>query len=169
MSYTRNFGTLGIAALLTLSIQGNARADDNGGNDNGKLPVTYDDFEAYGVHRHSIAPGIREAEALGFIEITERGQAGNAEFRRPTLFRITFRNTGRADPTDEWRQIKTEEEAKAIARQARKNRNPVSVFAKSRCRNRHRKPQIHSAETTTTCVSAESTTTLDISGGIRTQ
>jgi hypothetical protein len=26
------------------------------GNDNGKLPVTYDDFERYGIHRHAIAP-----------------------------------------------------------------------------------------------------------------
>jgi hypothetical protein len=24
----------------------------------------------YGIHRHAIAPGIRELEALGFIEVT---------------------------------------------------------------------------------------------------
>lgn len=43
---------------------------DHGGTDNGRLPVTYDDFVRYGIHRHAIAPGIRELEALGFIEVT---------------------------------------------------------------------------------------------------
>ena len=43
---------------------------DHGGYDNGRLPVTYDDFEHYGIHRHSIAAAIRETVALGFAEIT---------------------------------------------------------------------------------------------------
>jgi hypothetical protein len=51
----------------------------HGGNDNGKLPVTTDDFIEYGMHRGSVAPAIREAEALGFIRVTERGRGGNAE------------------------------------------------------------------------------------------
>ena len=38
----------------------------HGGNDNGRLPVTYEDFERYGIDRHSIAPAIREAETLRF-------------------------------------------------------------------------------------------------------
>ena len=42
----------------------------HGGNDNGRLPVTTDDFVAYGMHRGSVAPAIREAEALGFIRVT---------------------------------------------------------------------------------------------------
>jgi hypothetical protein len=53
----------------------------HGGADNGRLPVTYDDFEKYGIHRHSIAPAIREAAALGFVEITVEGRAGNAEWK----------------------------------------------------------------------------------------
>jgi hypothetical protein len=53
----------------------------HGGNDNGRLPVTTDDFVAYGMHRSSVAPALREAEALGFIRVTERGRAGNAEHR----------------------------------------------------------------------------------------
>ena len=61
----------------------------HGGNENGRLPVTYDDFECYGIHRHSIAAAIRETVALGFAEITERGRAGNAEFRSPHKFRLT--------------------------------------------------------------------------------
>jgi hypothetical protein len=39
----------------------------HGGLDNGNLPVTYDDFEEYGIDRHAIAPAIRETVALGFV------------------------------------------------------------------------------------------------------
>src|SRR5207342_1105739 len=62
----------------------------HGGTDNGKLPVTYNDFQEYGVDRHSISAAIRECVALGFLEITEIGRAGNAEFRTPNKFRLTY-------------------------------------------------------------------------------
>jgi hypothetical protein len=42
----------------------------HGGRENGNLPVTYNDFVVYGIHRHGISPAIRESQALGFIEIT---------------------------------------------------------------------------------------------------
>ena len=45
----------------------------HGGNDNGRLPVTFDHFAEYGMDRHAIAPALREVCALGFIEITEQG------------------------------------------------------------------------------------------------
>jgi hypothetical protein len=94
----------------------------HGGCDNGRLPVTYADFESYGIDRHAIAPAVREAEALGFIVVTERGRAGNAEYRSPNLFRLTFRQTKGllGDGTHEWRKIGTIEEAAQIAAAARK-------------------------------------------------
>jgi hypothetical protein len=93
----------------------------HGGRDNGRLPVTYDQFKDYGVHRHAIGPAIRELVALGFVEVTEKGSAGNAEFRRPNKFRLTFHpHTSGANPTDEWRRIKTDEEAIAIQTDARR-------------------------------------------------
>ena len=52
---------------------------DHGGKDNGQLPVTYADFEDFGIDRHAIGPGIDECEALGLIEVTERGRSGNAD------------------------------------------------------------------------------------------
>jgi len=55
----------------------------HGGMDNGRLPVTFDNFQRYGIDRHAIAPAIRELVALGFIEITEHGRAGNADWRCP--------------------------------------------------------------------------------------
>ena len=42
------------------------------------------------MHRTSVAPAIREAEALGFIRLTERGRGGNAEYGTPNLFFLTF-------------------------------------------------------------------------------
>jgi hypothetical protein len=59
----------------------------HGGEDNGQLPVTFDDFAEYGMNRHSISPALAELEALGFIKITERGRmAKAAEYRRPNNF-----------------------------------------------------------------------------------
>jgi hypothetical protein len=91
----------------------------HGGNDNGKLPVTFDDFVEYGVHRHAIGPAIRESEALGFVEVTERGYAGNAEFRAPNKFRLTYLHAGNAKPTNEWERIQTIDDAEVIAKKAR--------------------------------------------------
>jgi hypothetical protein len=97
----------------------------HGGHDNSKLPVTYEQFVEYGIDRHSVAPGIRELCALGIAEVTEKGRAGNAEFRRPNLFRLTYHYVGRAEPTHEWRRIKTTQEAKAIAKAARRDKGPA--------------------------------------------
>src|SRR5258707_8997035 len=96
----------------------------HGGQDNGLLPVTYDDFVGYGIDRHAVAPAIREAVALGFIAITERGRASAGEFRSPNKFRITFqpilkRNRATIEPTHEWRDIKTIENAQVLAKAAR--------------------------------------------------
>jgi DNA-binding transcriptional MocR family regulator len=92
------------------------------GTENGRLPVTFDQFAMYGIDRTSVAAAIRELEALGFVEVTERGVAGNAESRRPNLFRLTYRQCEGvlSDGTHEWRRIKTMEDAEALADAARK-------------------------------------------------
>ena len=142
----------------------------HGGADNGKLPVCYDDFEKYGIHRHAIRPAIRETVALGFLEITEQGRAGNADFRRPNLFRLTYPHTTTAAPTDEWQRIKTDNDAATLARAARgvpKTENQWRKTPNVGGGNRHRKRKIHSTETGTTGRSAESTTTSISRGGGR--
>jgi hypothetical protein len=117
---------------------------DHGGAENGRLPVTYDDFHRYGIHRHSIAPAIRELVALGFVEITEAGRAGNAEYRKANYFRLTYLNT-KVGPTNEWEKI-NENDADSIVRAARSASTPKT---KNQCRkttvfddgNRHRKQE----------------------------
>jgi hypothetical protein len=99
-------------AYRTLSLTGHrvlARLEiehsHHGGAENGRLPVTYDDFARYGIDRHAIGPALREAEALGFIETVEQGRAGNADYRRPNVFRITYLPTPYSDPSHEWARI----------------------------------------------------------------
>lgn len=142
---------------------------NHGGKDNGRLPVTFDNFVAYGIDRHAIAPALRELEALGFIQVMERGRAGNADWRTPSLYRLTFRGpAGGYDGTDEWSKI-TEEDAKLIARAARnaKPEKTENQWGKKPILgegNPHRKAPIHSGETHTTGHGGESLTTIDIPG-----
>jgi hypothetical protein len=93
----------------------------HGGTENGRLPVTYNDFVRHGIDRHAVHPALAEAVALGFVEVTERGRGGNAEFRRPNLFRLTFRAADNVlgDGSHEWRRIETVEDARRIRAEAR--------------------------------------------------
>lgn len=140
------------------------------GKDNGKLPVTYDQFQEYGIDRQAIAPAIREVVALGFVEITKEGRAGNAAWRAPNHFRLTYRHTkgSHNDGTHEWRKIETAEQANLLAKAARKPLAKnisqcgfIPVFGRGFPPH---KPPIHSGETPTTVHSGETHTTIYISG-----
>jgi hypothetical protein len=105
----------------------------HGGAENGKLPITYVDFEKWGVRPDSIAGAIRALEALGLIEITRHGYAGAAEKRAPSLYRLTYVaawNAGRNDATGthEYQNIKSIDDADRIARTARKASDPHNVL-----------------------------------------
>ena len=122
----RTVSMLRSPAMRALSLSGRRILDrieielaSHGGRDNAKLPVTFCDFEQYGIDRHAIGPGIREACVLGFVELTRRGRAGNGEFRAPNLFRLTYLPAHGKSPTHEWRRIETVEEAEKIARKGR--------------------------------------------------
>jgi hypothetical protein len=104
----------------------------HGGNDNGRLPVTFDQFEEFGVSHKCVAPAIREAVALGFITVTQRGRPSRSDLgRHPNCFQLNFMPVRRGvrwrDPTDEWKQIQTLEEALQIAREAREAKDTVAV------------------------------------------
>jgi hypothetical protein len=119
-------------AFRTLSLSGHRAFSclvielaKHAGNDNGNLVVTFDDFETYGIHRHSIAPAIRELVALGFVEITEHGCAGNAYERAASKYRLTMTAVGTTDPTHEWKKINNLEEARRKAAEARAEKNKI--------------------------------------------
>jgi hypothetical protein len=102
----------------------------HGGTDNGQLPVTKQDFIDYGISHNQVAAAIREAEALGFIRVTEHGRAGNSEYRQPSKFFLTFANSKSSqNPTHDWRKIKTIEGAEALAAAAREAKSPTAVMS----------------------------------------
>ena len=173
----RRIDMLRSPAYRALSLSGRKVLDrleiemaDHGGTDNGRLPVTYQNFVDYGIHRQAIYPAIREVVALGFVELTEQGVAGTAEFRKPNKFRLTYRHTdnARGDGTHEWMKV-SEDDAPLIAAAARaeKPSQKQSLRYGNRLgsvRKPNRKQEIRGTETNTTSRGTEADTTFDISG-----
>jgi hypothetical protein len=91
--------------------------------ENGHLPVTFDQFEEYGIDRHAIAPALRELEALGFIEVARRGYRSDVNRKQINLYRLTYRPAEGvpADGSHEWRRIVDSKVAEALADKARKS------------------------------------------------
>jgi hypothetical protein len=103
----------------------------HGGTMNGRLPVTYGDFQRYGVDRQSIASAIREVVELGFVEVTERGRPSESDFgRHPNMFRLTYRHGERMDdePTHEWKRHTDVKLALFAARAARGAKDQRAVI-----------------------------------------
>jgi hypothetical protein len=100
----------------------------HGGKENGSLKVPYNDFIDYGMtRRNSIARAIREAEALGLLEVV-RGGFGNRGRSIPNKYRLTYLPTTDQDGTDEWREIETMEDAKRRIAAVKKSRDPSPWF-----------------------------------------
>jgi hypothetical protein len=103
-----------------------------GHRENGRLPDTFDDFVRHGVRRNSVASAIREAVALGLLVVSEQGHGGNAEFRSPNKYRLTYICTKAANPaakypdqpTDDWKRIETLEAAEHMADMASRASHP---------------------------------------------
>jgi hypothetical protein len=154
-------------AMRVLSLSGRRVLDrveielaQHGGKDNGKLPITYNDLIAFGVHDHAIGAGLRELEALGFVEI-KRGIAGSATHRKPNLFRLTYRPANGNPETNEWARIGSIEQAenlvseareaktKAVWKSPRRRKSSLAETASTGLNSRWRKPPASSlAETT---------------------
>jgi hypothetical protein len=131
-----------VSCLSGLSLSGHrvlARLEielgHHGGTENGRLPVTYANFEDYGIERKSIAPALREVQALGFVRITERGRPSKSDFaRHPNYFELTYiHGAHREEPTHEWKRYKSLDEAINVARHARLDKD-VKAVAKSKSR-----------------------------------
>jgi hypothetical protein len=89
------------------------------GKDNGRLPVTYADFQACGIHLDGIAPALRELRWLGITSFVQ-GAGGRAAHHAPNLHGVTWLPIDGEEPTCGYRAITTREEAEAIAAAARK-------------------------------------------------
>jgi hypothetical protein len=99
------------------------------GNLNGKLIVTKRQFVEFGIHHNTLAPALRELDALGLIRVTP-GRGGNADHRQPNRFLLNYL-CGAVDAHDEitntWKRFKTMQEAEQIAASARAAKDPTKV------------------------------------------
>jgi hypothetical protein len=85
---------------------------DHGRLENGNLMAPYDMLQARGMRRGKILDTVIEAEALGLVGPT-RGARSYGSRRAPSRYRLTWLGTPDGlMPTNEWRSIKTAEEAK---------------------------------------------------------
>jgi hypothetical protein len=89
------------------------------GKDNGKLPVTFEQFEEYGIRRAMIAPSRRALVALGFLTFSPGIAAEGFAKRRPSMFGLTYRHTADAEPAHNWRKVTDLAEAVRVANVAR--------------------------------------------------
>jgi hypothetical protein len=87
---------------------------DHAGQENGRLKVTWRDFEKFGIHRRDIKPALRELIAVGFISIESPGRAiiwgqskGDATQCRLTFLPVSEPNDFRA-ATNEWKHFERE-------------------------------------------------------------
>ncbi len=101
----------------------------HGAAENGRLEVPYDDFAANRVRRQTIALAIRECRELGFLDVVRQGRIARGLFKQASVYRLTYIN-GRstsAQPTHEWRDIKTEEDAAEALQRAAISKSPEHV------------------------------------------
>lgn len=76
------------------------------GTENGNLPVTYDDFQAFGIRRKSVADSLKLLIKVGLVRVEEQGRGGNAEFRRAARYRLTYIGARGEPPTDDWKKYR---------------------------------------------------------------
>jgi hypothetical protein len=91
----------------------------HGGAENGNLKAPYDQLQARGIRREVLLDVVFEANALGIAEAV-RGQRSYGSRLAPSVYRLTWLGTpdGLA-PTNEWKSIKTPDEAEGRLSNAR--------------------------------------------------
>lgn len=75
------------------------------------LPVTFSNFEEWGIRRAAIAESIARVEGLGFVVCTDRGRPSRAEHRFPAKYRLTYAHGPKVRVTDEWEKVVDEADA----------------------------------------------------------
>jgi hypothetical protein len=93
----------------------------HGGCQNGSLPVTYRNFEQYGIGPNSIYPALAEAMELGLLERMEAGSQAWGEMKgRPARYALGWLPHHDGKPaSDRWRRFNSLAEARKAASGAR--------------------------------------------------
>lgn len=87
----------------------------HGGQNNGRLYVSYSQFVAGGISRRTIAAAIEAGGRLGLLEVV-RSDVISGDLREPNAYRLTYVEglNGKA-PTDEWRTVSKERALAIVA------------------------------------------------------
>jgi hypothetical protein len=97
----------------------------HGGKDNGRLPVTYEDFAEFGLSTEAAVRGVLFAEGLGFISVTVATEI-KSNIRPPNLYSLGWLPLCDMTPAARtWQKFKTVEEAQQVVdriKDARKRR-----------------------------------------------
>lgn len=119
----------GVRALNRIQIEHMA----HGGLENGRLKVTWNDFQKYGISRQYIRQALSETITLGFVTMERRGRRCHGEDHGdPAQYRLTYlpvsepANTRTA--TNEWKRFGTSIKAARDALKKLSYKKPVSVF-----------------------------------------
>jgi hypothetical protein len=111
------FEMLESGAMRSLSINGlrvlhriQIEHMSHGGLDNGRLKVTWHDFEKYGVSRRLIGKSITEVVSVGFAAIEQPGRMlYGRDHGDPTQYRLTYLPVSDAGdfrpPTNDWKRF----------------------------------------------------------------
>jgi hypothetical protein len=92
---------------------------DHGGIENGNLKAPYNQLQTRGLRRETVLDVVVEARALGIVH-SVRGQRSYGSRRNPSVYRLTWLGTPQngLTATNEWRAIKTKEEAEVRVKNA---------------------------------------------------
>jgi hypothetical protein len=95
----------------------------HGGCQNGDLPVTYRDFERYGIGKNSIFAALAEASELGLIERTAAGRQAWGESKgSPARYALSWLPFHDGRPaTNRWRRFGSLAEARRAATGVRRH------------------------------------------------
>ena len=105
----------------------------HGGTENGNLPVTYNNFEEFGIRRKSIFLACNLALALGWIERTEIGGRSWADIRKPSKYSLTWLPLRDGTPaTNRWQRLATEGQARARVDEVRRDLKEAKAERASR-------------------------------------
>lgn len=97
---------------------------------NGHLFKSYTQFISAGFNRNTVSGMSRIAEALGFVKVNRETGVGSRDLRDACAYTLTYLPTGSGRdiaPTDDWKRIKTAEQAENIIAEARAKRKKPSA------------------------------------------
>jgi hypothetical protein len=112
----------------------------HGGQDNGRLHVTYAQFQQFGISSNVVGDGIAIAEALRFIRVErgtvhlEAGVCPDRYIREWNEYTLTCFHVGDQFETNDWNRIRTREEARGIVRMTKERRKAEKAAGKERGR-----------------------------------